>query len=546
MADELKFNIGADVSDFQKGVTQVNTGLTSLQKASVNTGTTLTNLSRVASDAPFGFIAIQNNLEPLIQGFGSLSKQSGGTGAALKALAGSLAGPAGLAVGFSVVSALVTTAIQKYGSLGNAISELAASSDIASVNQRKLASVISESAASSQGEINTLNNYIGILRDVTIPQQERINAYNILKKEFPAVIQNLSVENALTAQGGQIIAQRSQQLIKYIKLKGQEKALIALIEKEYETQYKTLQGLTNTLKDGDSFLNQFINSALGGGIAVVGLSRRVSSYTNDINNAAKSSEFFETTLKGIQQEIASTDPNIIDPQAAIKAQQNAVKAAEETAKKIAAANLKAAKDAAKEQKKLDDEEDKRRLQRLKNFQAQQAQIGKALPKAGATQIEQKPLGDVSIGQQDRINRLIAQGAEIQKKNLDELILKGQTAATVFGQVFNPIVDQFFTNIEEGQNVFKGFGDVIKQFVKNAIIQLVKLAAFAAITSIFSGGATSFGKAFTSGLGGAFGLPKLGGVSAGGVNVNVAGQFALRGTDLVASVGASQQRIKRVG
>lgn len=546
MADELKFNIGADVSDFQKGVTQVNTGLTSLQKASVNTGTTLTNLSRVASDAPFGFIAIQNNLEPLIQGFGSLSKQSGGTGAALKALAGSLAGPAGLAIGFSVVSALVTTAIQKYGSLGNALSELAASSDIASINQRKLAAVISESSASSQGEINTLNNYIGILKDVTAPQQDRINAYNILKKEFPAVIQNLSVENALTAQGGQIIAQRSQQLIKYIKLKGQEKALIALIEKEYETQYKTLQGLTNTLQDGDSFLNQFINSALGGGIAVVGLSRRVTTYTGDIEKAAQSSQFFESSLKNIQKEIAATDPNIIDPQAAIKAGQNAVSAAEKTAKKIAAGNVKAAKDAAKEQKKLDDEEDKRRLQRLKNFQAQQAQIGRALPKEGATQIEQKPLGDVSIGQQDRINRLIAQGAEIQKKNLDELILKGQTAATVFGQVFNPIVDQFFTNIEEGQNVFKGFGDVIKQFVKNAIIQLVKLAAFAAITSIFSGGATSFGKAFTGGLGGAFGLPKMGGVAGGGVNVNVAGQFALRGTDLVASVASSQQSIKRVG
>ena len=44
----------------------------------------LTNLGRVAQDAPFGFIGIQNNLNPLLESFQRLKATTGSTGAALK------------------------------------------------------------------------------------------------------------------------------------------------------------------------------------------------------------------------------------------------------------------------------------------------------------------------------------------------------------------------------------------------------------------------------------------------------------------------------
>lgn len=555
MADELRINIGADVSDFEKGVQQVNKGLTSLQKSSAQTGTTLTNLSRIAQDAPFGFIAIQNNLDPLIQSFGSLSKESGGTGNAIKALAGSLVGPAGLALGFSVVTALVTSAIQKYGSLSNAVSEFASSSDIAAVNQRKLSATIAESVAGTQGEVNTLRNYIGILNDINAPQQERINAYNTLKKEFPAVIQNLSVENALTAQGGQLIQQRSAQLIQYIQLKGKEKALIALIEKEYDGQLKTLQSANNLINDQDTFLNKLINVVAGGGNAFVGFGARINSFSKEINQSSATVGFFEKTLQNLQKEIAKTDPNIIDPAAATKAANEAAKAAEAAAKAATAANKKAEAKRLKELEDAKKKELKLSIQTGKLITAYregesklaQAELQKiAQENADFEKQQLKDLqNDVAIGGQ-AILQGVNQSFKALSTTIEEAQLRGQTVATLFSQVFNPIVDQFFANIEAGQNVFKGLGDVVKQFVKNAIIQLIKLAAFSAITSAFSGGTVSFGSAFKSGLGSAFGLPKMGGVSAGGLNVNVAGQFALRGSDLVASVGSAQQSINRVG
>ena len=67
----------------------------------------LQNLGRVAQDAPFGFIGIQNNLNPLLESFQRLKVETGSTGGAIKALAGSLIGAGGLGLALSIVSSAV-------------------------------------------------------------------------------------------------------------------------------------------------------------------------------------------------------------------------------------------------------------------------------------------------------------------------------------------------------------------------------------------------------------------------------------------------------
>lgn len=67
----------------------------------------LTNLGRVAQDAPFGFMGIQNNLNPLLESFQRLKAETGSSGSALSALGKSLIGPAGLGIALSVVSSAV-------------------------------------------------------------------------------------------------------------------------------------------------------------------------------------------------------------------------------------------------------------------------------------------------------------------------------------------------------------------------------------------------------------------------------------------------------
>lgn len=121
---EVRVKIGADVQELQQGVQKAERELQDLAKTAANTaGSTdrlgrsvsatvsdfggaarassgarvaLTDLNRVISDAPFGLIAIQNNVDQLAGSFGNLVRESGGVKGALRAIAQSFAGPAGI------------------------------------------------------------------------------------------------------------------------------------------------------------------------------------------------------------------------------------------------------------------------------------------------------------------------------------------------------------------------------------------------------------------------------------------------------------------
>ena len=127
MAEGLQIQIGANVSSAIQGLNQVQTELeqtaqgsikvtgavnqvaTSLNKLpqSANQATTAVgNLSRIVQDAPFGFIAISNNLQPLFDNFTTLKQQTGSVGGAFKSLIGAIAGPAGIGLAFAAATSL--------------------------------------------------------------------------------------------------------------------------------------------------------------------------------------------------------------------------------------------------------------------------------------------------------------------------------------------------------------------------------------------------------------------------------------------------------
>jgi hypothetical protein len=81
-----------------------------LNAGAAQAGQSITNLSRIAQDAPFGFIGIANNINPLVESFGRLKAETGSTGGALKALVSGLSGPAGLGLAFGVVTAAISFA----------------------------------------------------------------------------------------------------------------------------------------------------------------------------------------------------------------------------------------------------------------------------------------------------------------------------------------------------------------------------------------------------------------------------------------------------
>jgi hypothetical protein len=83
--------------------------MSSVARPTADATNALSNLSRVAQDAPYGFIGIANNLNPLLESFQRLQKESVNSGGALKAMIAGLTGPAGIGLALGVVSSLAVT-----------------------------------------------------------------------------------------------------------------------------------------------------------------------------------------------------------------------------------------------------------------------------------------------------------------------------------------------------------------------------------------------------------------------------------------------------
>lgn len=101
-----------------------------LNAGSAQAGQSLQNLSRIAQDAPFGFIGIANNINPLVESFGRLKAETGSTGGALKALVSGLSGPAGLGLAFGVVTAAISFAQIGFGGWSRGSKDAKENSDL--------------------------------------------------------------------------------------------------------------------------------------------------------------------------------------------------------------------------------------------------------------------------------------------------------------------------------------------------------------------------------------------------------------------------------
>lgn len=255
MADVgLKIVVGADISKGVTGLSDVNKALSNTAKASaeataafgkVGVGTSqatnaLTNLSRVAQDAPFGFIGIQNNLNPLLESFGRLKQETGSSGAALKSLGAALAGPAGVGLALGVVSSLITVIIQKYGSLGNAIDALTNSTSTAAQAQRDISSAFAKAEGSVAGEIASINALLSVARNETLSKQARAEAINKLNNEYDAYLPKLTEENINTQAVTESVDKLTKALVRQAKIKGLQELISKETAKQAELFAKSL------------------------------------------------------------------------------------------------------------------------------------------------------------------------------------------------------------------------------------------------------------------------------------------------------------------
>jgi len=167
-------------------------------KGSNSAAFALTNLGRVAQDAPFGFIGIQNNLNPLLESFQRLKAETGGTGSALKALGSSLIGPAGLGIALSVVSAGILF-YQQYQQRANkevTVAKKVTDEDINSLNQVDQARL--KGGQSAVSELTTIKLLYDQYQNAALPLEKRKEAYKEIQKLYPAYFGNLKFETSAT------------------------------------------------------------------------------------------------------------------------------------------------------------------------------------------------------------------------------------------------------------------------------------------------------------------------------------------------------------
>lgn len=110
MAD-IAVTAGLDASGYDRGAKQIEKANKKIKGSSREAGFIIQNIAEGAADAQYGLRFLANNVEVVANQFGEMRRRAGGTGGALKQLAGALIGPAGV---IGLITVLVNYGPQIY------------------------------------------------------------------------------------------------------------------------------------------------------------------------------------------------------------------------------------------------------------------------------------------------------------------------------------------------------------------------------------------------------------------------------------------------
>jgi hypothetical protein len=209
-------------------------------------GLALNDLSRIAQDAPYGFIGISNNLNPMLESFQRLQKESGSTSAALKAMASSLMGPAGIGLAIGVVSSLLVVfgdKLFKSSDANKAAAEKTKEHTDALKAQKQAIEQIYSSVAKEETQVISL---IAVLDNENETRNRKVKALDELKKINPQIFQGLKLENDVVVGLNNAYEKYLNSLNAIILLKIKQKELEEVTEKILKAQ-----GVSLTQEDKD-------------------------------------------------------------------------------------------------------------------------------------------------------------------------------------------------------------------------------------------------------------------------------------------------------
>lgn len=553
------------------GSKEAANGLKNIAPAAQKAQNTLTGLSGVVRDLPFGFVAIQNNLPILADSFGNLTKTSGGFKAGVKELGAALAGPAGVSFAIGAVISGITVLVQKYGSISAAITEVLNLTKSQRDLNVALETATAKNIGSAEAEITVLKTLTGVLTNTQLSLDARNGAYDELNKKYPGLLTNLDKEKLKTGELNTQLAARIALFAKQIQLNGQRAALEKLIGEEAEKSFKTIAQFKN-----QSFLDGLTSELAGVLKGFSAGTAGLQDFSQSLSNGAKSTEFYNKRLNEIQTELSNVDGQIL--------------AIVEAGKKKDAQDKKDAQNVAEGIKKSKAKTEALKREReaiLKRIEAERVERSQRVPLEVSFKIAE-------IGKQDfgalYKKKVIDKFKEVQKSaggviiplNLPEIdtakilqqlkdvqnataerraqILKEanlQAATDLFKSTFFSPVQDLFTDLLNGvDGAFKAFAKAVLQAINQIVAKIIATGIISLLANILFPGAGGTGTLLSKvgkGILGALGFkterignPNFSGVGAGALNMAGAVNVVLRGQDLVGSLNRTNAQISRVG
>jgi hypothetical protein len=166
---------------------KLDSKLQTLGKGTAQATQSLTNLGRVVQDAPFGFLGIANNINPLLESFQRLKAETGSTKTALKALGSSFVGAGGLGLAVSLVSSALIV-------FGDRLFASSKRADEAAESAKKYSEAVKGIFEGQGKEATQVLTLITVLKSETETRERKLVALKELNKINPEIFKGLKLE----------------------------------------------------------------------------------------------------------------------------------------------------------------------------------------------------------------------------------------------------------------------------------------------------------------------------------------------------------------
>jgi len=576
------------IKSFDKLGTESEVTAPKLQKtadASRSARIAVSSLSIAIQDLPFGFIGVQNNLPAIIQGFGNLKTESKGLKDFFKSLGAQLIGPGGLFLAFSAGTAILTTIVQKYGSLENAINALLGTqnkfnSELEKANkglqdyykeQKSIAQITNDASASQSGQIAIIQSLTKKATDLTTSQKDQKGALTQLKDisndyygGLKAGTDNVDKIREATEKYVQVLIAKAQ-----LQAYSDEISSIGKLVNENDRLLITAKKNEELARKRDETNKKIIESSAKQGGAIVSLKSNLQDAESTVAKLAEENFNLNNRTQELKDSISEVNNVIIKNASAFDKQRDAAKGAKEEVYQWSQAAIDWAR------------RDWNKLIAVgaKNLEAWRAIIDKIAEKTFDAALATDTLNqsvqsliqdgfneinaeaDLSFGL-DKFNKSISNSTG---KAIKSFLSNIQTVYPIMQSTFiQPIEDAFKGFLDSGKFAFEEFTKAVLDSIKQIAARLAATGIIASLAILLSGGFAAgtgtaglktLGAALLSSVGantgGQLGLkpianPNFGGIGPGGLAMSGAVSLSLRGSDLVGAINRTNTNINRIG